>query len=96
MGTISDQITTLQQVLNDALPSTDNAQPMEIFNELLLLRNNRPIEKKTNMRSLVRHFISKEADKKIPNIPTSYEKDPDAVYTSITFGLIYYYFSLSK
>ena len=27
----------------------------------------------------------KEADKEIPNISTSYEKDPDAIYTSRAF-----------
>ena len=29
--------------------------------------------------------VFKEADKEIPNISTSYEKDPDAIYTSRVF-----------
>ena len=44
--------------------------------------------------------VFEEADKEIPNISTSYEKDPDAVYTSRIFTFsnlsIYYYFTLSK
>jgi hypothetical protein len=62
MEEIKGQITNLQQVFNGRLPSTNEAKPMEIFNELLLLHDNRPIDKPTNMRNLARLFVSKEAN----------------------------------
>lgn len=59
---IINQIVTLQQALNDRLPSTNNAEPMEIFTELLSLHDNRPFNKPTNMKNLARLFVSKEAN----------------------------------
>ena len=37
------------------------------------------------MISLDSYKAFEEADKEIPNISTSYEKDPDAIYTSRAF-----------
>src|SRR5436190_1119920 len=42
-------------------------------------------EEKFGYKSKEIKAIFKEADKEIPNISTSYEKDPDAVYTSRVF-----------
>ncbi|RGB40951.1 hypothetical protein C1646_752717 [Rhizophagus diaphanus] len=62
MDNIKNQIVTLQKSLNDRLPSINNVDPIEIFDQLLSLHDNRPFNKPTNMRNLARLFVMKEAN----------------------------------
>ncbi|GBC09881.1 hypothetical protein RclHR1_09190007 [Rhizophagus clarus] len=66
MDTIEDKITKiteLQLFLNGRLPNINDAKPMHIYEELLSLHDNRPINKFTNMRNLARLFISRKANR---------------------------------
>src|SRR5581483_9419856 len=62
----------------------------KFWNWSIYNKNEKSYQEKENFGYKVKDIVAlfEEADKEIPNISTSYDKDPDAIYTSrvFTFG----------